>query len=145
MPWFGIGCRAVKLVLDLIVVRRQTADKDLEILLLRQQMRVLEAFQEWQDETFLDDSGQNASPGLAQIVSLRDNDPGFRQYNPNWPTNDGRYLGIFPGIPPTGFAGEAIQIGVHERKHRKGITEARYVQRLVRDHINQLWERCHLA
>src|SRR5215472_13793847 len=106
---------------------------------------VLEAFQEWQDETFLEDSGQNASRGLAQIVSLRDNDPIFRQYNPNWPTNDGRYLGVFPGVPPTGFTGEVIQIGVHERKHRKGVSEARYVQRLVPDHTDQLWERCYLA
>ncbi|MHB8628117.1 MAG: recombinase zinc ribbon domain-containing protein [Aggregatilineales bacterium] len=76
---------------------------------------------------------------------MRDNDPGFRQYNPGWPTNDGRYLSIFPGMPPTGFVGETLQIGVHERKRRKGISEARYVQRIVPDHSNQLWERCQLA
>lgn len=106
---------------------------------------VLEAFQEWQDEKFLDDASQNASRGLAEIVSLRDNDPQFRLCNPEWPTNDGRYLAVFPGTPPMGFKGEEIQIGVHERKRRKGLHEARYVQRIVPNHDQQLWERCRLA
>ena len=64
---------------------------------------VLEAFQEWKDETFLDDLSQNTSRGLIEIVSMRDNDPAFRHHNPDWPTNDGRYLSIFPGVPPKGF------------------------------------------
>ncbi|MCC7208173.1 MAG: recombinase family protein [Anaerolineae bacterium] len=107
---------------------------------------VLEAFHEWQDETFLDDAGENASRGLASIVGMRDNDAEFRRHNPEWPTNDGRYLGIRPGIPPKGFHGESIKIGIRERKRRRGVeSEAHIVQRIVPDKESGLWARCRLA
>jgi hypothetical protein len=106
---------------------------------------VLEAFQEWQDETFLDDSGQNSSRGLAEIVSLRDNDPEFRRHNPDWPTNDGRYLSVLPGTPAKGFKGELIKIGVRDRKQRRGQHESHFVQRIVPDKESGLWDRCYLA
>jgi len=41
MIWYWVTV-VVELMVDLLVVRWQTADKDLEILLLRQQLRVLE-------------------------------------------------------------------------------------------------------
>src|SRR5262245_45907596 len=41
MVWYWVTI-AVELILDVFIVRWQTPDKDLEILLLRQQLRVLE-------------------------------------------------------------------------------------------------------
>ena len=105
----------------------------------------LEVFQQFQDEKLLEEISDNSRRGLAELVSLRDNDPFFRMYNPDWPTNDGRYLGIVPGSLPTGFKAEPVQIGVRERKGRKQGGEKHFVQRMVPDHDNQLWERCYLA
>src|SRR5258708_2726599 len=55
---------------------------------------LIEAFQAWQDQNLLDEISDNVKRGLADIVGLRDDDPEFRKWNPNWPTNDGRYVGI---------------------------------------------------
>jgi len=106
---------------------------------------LIEAFQEWEDENFLEDLAENTSRGLYEIVTLRDTDPDFRALNPDWPTRDGRYLGILPGTPPKGFKGEPLKVGYKKRKHRQGEHELHVVQRLVPDHENNLWERCKLA
>lgn len=107
---------------------------------------LIESFQEYQDEKLLDEISDNSRRGLADLVGLRDTDPEFRQLNPAWSTNDGRYLSIMPGPLPTGFKAERVQIGTYKRKRRGGIAnEARIVQRMVPDHDNNLWERCNLA
>ncbi len=41
MVWYSVAV-AIDLLVDVFTVRWRTADKDLEILLLRQQLRVLE-------------------------------------------------------------------------------------------------------
>ncbi len=106
---------------------------------------LLEAFQEWEDESFLDDLGENTSRGLYEIVTTRDSDPDFRALNPDWPTNDGRYLGILPGTPPKGFRGEPVKVSIKQRKHRAGEMQLHVVQRLVPDHENNVYARCKLA
>ncbi len=106
---------------------------------------LLEAFQEWEDENFLEDLGENTKRGLYEVVTLRDTDPEFRALNPLWPTNDGRYLGILPGTPPKGFKGEPLKVGNKKRKHRQGEHELHIVQRLVPNHDHDLYERCKLA
>ncbi len=106
---------------------------------------LFEVVQQYQDEKLLEEISDNARRGLAELVSLRDNDPEFRAHNPGWPTNDGRYLGIVPGPLPVGFKAERILIGIRDRKGRKHGGERHYVQRMVPDHDDNLWERCRLA
>jgi hypothetical protein len=65
---------------------------------------LIEAFQQWKDEQYLEEISQNAKRGLAQLVGTRDNDPKFLRYNPDWECTGG-YLGIRPGGAPTGFKG----------------------------------------
>jgi hypothetical protein len=72
---------------------------------------MLEMFTRFKDEQFIEDLSKNVKRGLADIVGLRDTDPYFRLYNPDWPLTGG-YLSIFPGKPPNGFVGQTIQIGV---------------------------------
>lgn len=106
---------------------------------------LFEMVQQYQDEKLLEEISDNSRRGLAELVSLRDNDPSFRLYNPDWPTNDGRYLGIMPGLLPIGFKAEQVLIGVRERKGRKEGGEKHYVQRMVPDHNDNKWQRCYLA
>jgi hypothetical protein len=108
---------------------------------------LIESFQNYHDQKLLDEIGENSRRGLAQLVSLRDNDPIFRRYNPDYPTNEGRYLGIMPGTLPMGFRAESIQVGTYERRRQGGMVsgEARVVQRTVPNHENNVWERCYLA
>ena len=67
---------------------------------------LFEVVQQYQDEKLLEEISDNSRRGLAELVSLRDNDPSFRAHNPDWPTSDGRYLGVLPGQLPTGFKPE---------------------------------------
>jgi hypothetical protein len=106
---------------------------------------LFEVFQQYQDEKLLEEISDNSRRGLAELVSLRDNDPSFRAHNPDWPTNEGRYLGVMPGLLPTGFKPERILIGIRSRKGRKQGGEKHYVQRMVPNHDDNLWERCYLA
>lgn len=106
---------------------------------------LFEVVQQYQDEKLLQEISDNSRRGLAELVSLRDTDPEFRLHNPDWPTQDGRYLGIMPGPLPTGFKAERLLIGVRERKGRKQGGEKHYVQRMVPNHEDHLWERCELA
>jgi hypothetical protein len=80
--------------------------------------------------------------GLAQLVTLRDTDPGFLAHNPGWQVS-GHYLGILPGGVPTGFKAERIVVGTYKRKNGKRSGELREVQRIVPD--PELWDRCQLA
>lgn len=98
---------------------------------------MIEAFQQWQDQTALKEISENSRRGLAALVSLRDTDPAFRQHNPDWPTRDGRYLGVFPGTVPKGFIGEKVTTGVNRRG------ELRQAQRLVPDPAT--WDAVKLA
>lgn len=88
---------------------------------------VLEAFQQYQDQQAVDEISDNTRRGLAQLVRMRDTDPMFRSHNPRWPTMDGRYLAIKPGVVPVGFRAERIVIGANRRG------ETREVQRIVPD------------
>lgn len=106
---------------------------------------LFEIVQQHQDEKLLQEISENSRRGLTELVSLRDTDPEFRRHNPDWETNNGRYLGILPGPKATGFKGERILIGVRDRKGRNQGGEKHYVERLVPNHENNLWERCHLA
>lgn len=106
---------------------------------------LFEVVQALQDEKLLQEQSDNTRRGLADIVTLRDNDPGFRAYNPDWPTHDGRYLSILPGPPPVGFKAERLLVGVRDRKGRNHGGEKHYVQRIVPDHEDGLWDRCRLA
>lgn len=106
---------------------------------------MIESVQQLQDEKLLQEQSDNTKRGLSDVVTLRDNDPAFRSLNPDWPTNDGRYLGIHPGTLPTGFKGEQIAIDMRERKGRLRGGEKHYVQRMIPDRDNGLWERCYLA
>lgn len=103
---------------------------------------LIEAFQLWKDEQDLDEISHNARRGLADLVGTRDNDAVFLKYNPGWQSTGG-YLGLVPGGVPTGFKGERIQIGIHERKKGKKTGEAHIVQRIVPD--PETWDRCRLA
>jgi hypothetical protein len=98
---------------------------------------IVESLLEWKDEVDLEIISSDARRGLHAVVSLRDDDPEFLRWNPDWePT--GRYLGVFPGRePPRGFVVERIRIGTR----RTG--QPRTVQRLVPDPA--LWERARLA
>ena len=106
---------------------------------------LFEVVQQYQDEKLLEEISDNSRRGLAELVSLRDTDPEFRLCNPDWPTNDGRYLGIKPGQLPTGFKAERILIGLRDRKGRKQGGEKHYVQRMIPNYDDDLWERCELA
>jgi hypothetical protein len=103
---------------------------------------LVEAFQQWKDERDLDELSENARRGLVDTVTLRDNDPDFRECNPDWPTNDGRYLGVMPGVLPKGFRAERVKIKIRKRK---ASGEIHTVQRAVPDTESGLWERCYLA
>lgn len=90
---------------------------------------IVETIQQWQDEKYIEQLSKDIRRGQTQRVSTRDTDPQFRFHNPNWPTRDGRYLGLLPGKPPTGFAKETIVVGVNRRG------ELRYAQRLIHDPV----------
>jgi hypothetical protein len=106
---------------------------------------LFEVVQQYQDEKLLEEISDGARRGLADLVGLRDNDPLFRLHNPDWPTNDGRYLSILPGTLPIGFRAEQVLVGLRERKGRKQGGEKHYVQRMVPNRDQSLWERCQLA
>lgn len=106
---------------------------------------LFEMFQAAQDEKMLQEQSDNTRRGLSDIVTLRDNDPAFRAVNPDWHTNDGRYLGVMPGPLPTGFKAERILIDLRDRKGVKRGGERHTVQRMIPNHEDQLWERCKLA
>ncbi len=103
---------------------------------------LIEAFQSWQDEQLLDEIGENARRGLAQLVATRDDDPEFLQYNPGWPSTGG-YLGVKPGPAPMGFKKEDVQIGVYKRRKGRAGGEPRIVGRVVPD--PETWDRAKLA
>ncbi len=103
---------------------------------------VVESLFEYQDEQLLLEISGNSRRGLAQLVTLRDTDPTFLAYNPDWQST-GAYLGIMPGGVPTGFKAERIVVGTYKRKNGKRSGELREVQRLVPD--TELWDRCRLA
>lgn len=105
---------------------------------------LIEAFQQWQDEMLLDEISNNAKRGLADLVTLTDTDPRFRELNPDWETT-GNYLGIMPGTLPMGFKAERISISVRSRLHKKAGGEKHTAQRMVPNHDDQIWERCRLA
>ncbi len=103
---------------------------------------LIEAFQSWQDEQLLDEISENVKRGQAQLVSTRDNDPEFLNYNPGWPST-GAYLGVTTGPAPMGFKKEDVQIGVHKRRKNRTGGEPRIVGRLVPD--PETWGRARLA
>lgn len=88
---------------------------------------ILEAVQLAQDEKLLRQISTDSKRGLAELVGIRDTDAEFRRHNPDWPTSDGRYIGIMPG-PPHGFAKQPVTVGQNNRK-RGG--EKRVAQRLI--------------
>src|SRR5260221_10022667 len=99
------------------------------------------------DRLLLDKIGINAKRGQAVNLATRDTDPEFRKHNPEWPTSDGRYIGIADGRAPAGFRGEKVRIGT-KRRERKGDKKGveflpRIVQRLVID--DKKWTRCYQA
>lgn len=78
---------------------------------------------EWKAEQDLQDISKDVKRGLSDRVGTRG--PG------------GKYLGLCPGKPPTGFKGEPYTLGVK----RDGTP--RTVQRRVPD--PETWDRCHQA
>lgn len=98
---------------------------------------ILEALLDWKSDMDLEVIGREARRGLHHVVSLRDTDPGYRLYNPQAGEPTGAYLGVFPGVPPTGYRAEPVAIG----KRRDG--SVHQVQRLVRD--TKTWRRVRLA
>jgi len=106
---------------------------------------LFEVVQGLQNEKLLQEQSDNTRRGLSDVVTLRDNDPVFRAHNPDWATHDGRYLSIMPGSLPLGFKAERILVGVRERKGCGQGGEQHYVQRMVPNHDDNLWERCRLA
>ena len=103
---------------------------------------LIEAFQQYQDELLLDEISSNVKRGMAELVSKRDNDPEFLQYNPGWPSAGG-YLGLRPGEVPVGFQGEYVTVGTYKRRNGKRSGELRRAQRLVPDPAT--WEKCREA
>jgi DNA invertase Pin-like site-specific DNA recombinase len=99
--------------------------------------QLLEAFYEFTNQMFVDNLSKDVRRGIHSVVSMRDNNPGYLEHNPDHqPT--GKYLGIFPGrIAPRGFVFEQIRIGTR----RDG--RIRVVQRLIPDEA--LWSRVILA
>ncbi len=104
---------------------------------------LIEAFQQWQDEQTLEEMSQNIQRGLVELVTLRDNDPGFKALNPQFPETGG-YLGILPGHVPAGFKAERIAIGIRENSTRRA-REYHYAQRIVPNHEDGSWERSRRA
>jgi hypothetical protein len=84
---------------------------------------IFEAFYEWKAAEDLKTISRNARRGLADLVTSK--------------KVDGSYEGFMPGIPPRGFKGEPVQIGVK----RSG--KPRVVQRWVAD--PHTWARCRQA
>jgi DNA invertase Pin-like site-specific DNA recombinase len=84
---------------------------------------IFEAFYEWKAAEDLKTISRNARRGLADLVTTR--------------KPDGSYEGFMPGIPPRGFKGEPVQIGVK----RSG--KPRVVQRWIPD--PSTWARCRQA
>jgi site-specific DNA recombinase len=84
---------------------------------------IYEAMLEWKAEQDLQDISKDAKRGLSDLVSTRG--------------ADGKYLGLCPGKPPTGFKGEPYTLGVK----RDGTS--RIVQRWVPD--PETWDRCRQA
>jgi hypothetical protein len=99
------------------------------------------------DRQVLEKIRMNAKRGQAINQSVKDTNAEFRRYNPDWPTSDGRYVGIADGKPPVGFCGEKLRIGTKTRERKeghKGIESTpRIVQRLVPD--DKKWTRCYQA
>jgi DNA invertase Pin-like site-specific DNA recombinase len=84
---------------------------------------VYEAMLEWKAEQDLQDISKDVKRGLSDLVGTR----GL----------DGKYLGLCPGKPPTGFKGEPYTLGVK----RDGTP--RIVQRWVPD--PETWDLCRQA
>jgi site-specific DNA recombinase len=84
---------------------------------------IYEAMLEWKAEQDLQDISKDVKRGLSDLVGTRD--------------GDGKYLGLCPGKPPTGFRGEPYTLGVK----RDGTP--RIVQRWVPD--PETWDLCHQA
>ena len=103
---------------------------------------VIESVYELQDQKLLDEISTNSKRGLADIVSLRDDDPEFLAHNPGWKST-GKYLGVFPGVPPAGFKGEKITVGTYKRRGGQRSGELRVVQRIVPD--PETWAQARLA
>ncbi len=80
---------------------------------------VYESILEWKAQKDREDISKDTKRGLAFIVSLKD--------------EEGNYLGLFPGRPPTFFRGEAYDTGLIRNDGR-----SRIIQRLVPD--EQVWE-----
>lgn len=98
---------------------------------------VIASVQRMHDQRVLSDISADSRRGLAHLVGMCDTDMSFIIHNPDWPTRDGRYLGLMPGHPPTGFIGERVIIGVNRRG------EKREVQRLAPDPAK--WDSVVLA
>jgi DNA invertase Pin-like site-specific DNA recombinase len=84
---------------------------------------VIESFLDWKAEQDLKEIGKDARRGLHDLVSKRG--------------PDGRYLGLCPGCPPTGFKGEEYHLD--ERRDGK----PHIVQRWVPD--PEVWPRAKKA
>ena len=99
------------------------------------------------DRRQLEEISANAKRGQASNLAIRDNDPDFRHYNPDWPTQEGRYIAAADGPAPVGFRGKRVQVGVKRRDRTtdsKGIVlGARIIQCLVVDESK--WALCYLA
>ena len=151
---FGLLCwKSNRLGRDLIHVRHVKSDlrlRGITIVSLISMVEtgnagldaLIESFYEYQDEQLLQEISENSRRGLAELVSLRDNDPEFLSHNPDWPSS-GTYLGVMPGGVPTGFKAERNRVGTYKRKRGKRGGEPRIVQRIVPD--PDLWDRCRLA
>ena len=81
---------------------------------------VIEAFLEWKAQKDREDISKDTKRGLAYIVSMKD--------------ENGNYIGLMPGRPPTFFKGESFDTGL---KRNNG--QPRIVQRWVPD--PETWER----
>ena len=95
----------------------------------------------------LDEISTNARRGQAENLALCDDNPEFRRYNPDWPTNEGRYIAAADGKPPKGFKGIRVQVGIKRKKDKDSalgeMIGPRIIQCLVVDET--VWARCHLA
>ena len=85
---------------------------------------VIEAFLEWKAQKDREDISKDTKRGLAYIVSMKD--------------ENGNYIGLMPGRPPTFFKGESYDTGL---KRNNG--QPRIVQRWVPD--PETWERGKIA
>lgn len=84
---------------------------------------VIEAFYRWKGHEDLVTISRNSKRGLADLVTRK--------------KADGSYQGFAPGIPPRGFVGEPVEIGI------KRTGAPRIVQRWVPD--PKWWKKCKQA